>query len=151
MIEVPIHLQTYVIEADPVPWARAGVCRGRFYDKQKHDKLVWGLLIEKQHGNAPLFVGPLAFDITFYFQIPRSHHKKRDEMFHAYHFIRPDVDNCAKFLMDICTGILYKDDSSIASQRVNKVWGDEGRIEFSVFKLPKKGLHELRMSSNAGR
>ncbi len=121
----------YVLRGVPIAWARAGLCKGKFYDKQKHDKLVLGIEIERQHGAAPLLKGPLVYRATYYFKIPKSHYKKQEQMMGTPMIYVPDRDNLDKFIADLCKSIVYDDDRTIWFAESKKVWWDEDKTEFS--------------------
>lgn len=125
-------VHNFVLEGDPIAWSRAGVNNGRFYDKQKHEKLVVGINIANQFKGKKLLEGPLAFQAVFYFRIPKTRSKN---LMGAFHTQTPDVDNCAKFLMDVCSGLLYRDDCIIANLNIRKVWSDKAYTEFSLVEL----------------
>lgn len=126
----------YVMAADPIAWCRAGLGNGRFYDKQKHEKLVWGLTIAQQHGDRPQYEKPLHLNAQFTFRIPKTHYKKRDVMMGTPMPYTPDLDNLLKFICDVCSsGVLYRDDALVSSVSSRKIWGDEGRTEFSFTEI----------------
>jgi|TARA_R110000823_G_scaffold149486_1_gene280253 Holliday junction resolvase RusA-like endonuclease len=52
--------------------------------------------------------------------------KKKEEMLGKNHQQRPDIDNLLKGLMDA----LLEEDSHIHTVYANKVWSDEGSIDF---------------------
>lgn len=63
--------------------------------------------------------------VTFILPMPKSwSKKKRREMNGAPHRQKPDVDNCAKALMDA----VFPDDSGVWDIRATKVWGEQGAI-----------------------
>ena len=125
----------YSMVGDPIAWCRAGLGNGRFYDKQKHEKLVWGITISQQHGDRPMFVKPLHLNATFYFRIPKTHYKKRDEMMATPMSYTPDLDNLLKFICDCCSGVLYKDDAIVSSVSSRKIWNDIAKTEFSFTEM----------------
>ena len=50
---------------------------------------------------------------------------------------RPDIDNYLKIIADACNGIVYDDDSQIASVRATKVFGDRPRMDVTVEVIPE--------------
>lgn len=120
----------YLLTGAPVPWARTGYARGTFYDTQKAIKAVLRSQIREQHQGRRLYEGPIEMNIIFMFEIPQSAKEER-----TYHHIRPDLDNMAKILMDICSGILYRDDCQIAQMFKKKIYGNEARTEFTIKEL----------------
>lgn len=130
----------YIIEGDPVAWARAVPSRktGRMWDSQKQTKLYFQLLISRIHGTRPLYDGPLHLDITYYLPIPPSLHKKADKLEGSWHFFRPDKSNLLKLIEDAATGILYKDDCLICSETSYKKYSKNPRTEFIIRELHDK-------------
>ncbi len=125
---------TYIIPGNPVPWKRAGHCAGGFYDAQKQNKLVTGTYIHNQHEGV-LYSGPLLLDITFYFPMPMSLKHKWETMRHTPNFYRPDLSNLIKYVEDVCTGLLYKDDCLITEIKAKKLYSDVGRTEFTLTEI----------------
>jgi Holliday junction resolvase RusA-like endonuclease len=134
----------YVIHGDPIPLARARLSRGKFYDSQKHLKLLWGLTTSKQHGNDSLFEGPIELDVIFYMPIAKNLSlKKKALLFDQWYISRPDASNLTKFVEDAIESIVYKDDCIIVKLNVEKVYDDgKGpRTEFILKELDKKRNH----------
>lgn len=76
---------------------------------------------------------PVALRIANYFQMPRSwSRKKQHEMHDKPHPHKPDVDNCAKAVMDSLTGIVWKDDVQVTDLHVVARWSDTPSVQFSV-------------------
>lgn len=70
----------------------------------------------------PLMEGPLSVDVTAVFPIPASWSKKRAAAA-DWHTGRPDGDNLLKAVGDGLNGIVWKDDSQVASARIVKRYG----------------------------
>lgn len=123
----------YVIKGDPIALNRARVGRNicKMYDPQKQTKLILGIELQRQHGDRPLYTGPLKFDITFFMRLSNQM-KKKPPHFHTF---KPDSSNMIKLYEDICTGILYHDDSLIASISAQKVYSLDPRVEFTITEL----------------
>jgi len=74
--------------------------------------------------------------ITAFYAIPKSYTKK-DKLAAAEHRIRPttkpDVDNCAKAILDALNGVCYLDDRQVVDLRVEKYYtGGNPYLEISV-------------------
>jgi len=68
--------------------------------------------------------GPIKVTIRATFQPPQSWSKKKvAEHLHRPHTQRPDLDNCAKALLDGLNRIAWADDGQVAEIVVSKVWG----------------------------
>ena len=91
----------YTLDFDPIALARIRVAINsnccRVWDSQKSDKLVCGITIRNQHnqhGDAPLYKGPLLLDVTFYMRIKRTNTSCKPNQYHCY---TPDLDNMIKY------------------------------------------------------
>ena len=79
--------------------------------------------------------GPLSVMILAYFPLPKSYHRKRTPRPARPHDKRPDADNVAKIYLDALNGVVWHDDSQIASLQVLKIrcaQGDIPRTEIQV-------------------
>lgn len=72
---------------------------------------------------APPYAGAVSLEITAVFPIPESWSKRRKADAH-WHTSKPDQDNIAKAVGDGLNGVVWKDDSQIASSKVLKVYGE---------------------------
>jgi len=96
-------------------------------------KVNYGIMIEKQHGDAPLYSGPIQIDFIFYFPVKLTlKPEKRLQYVNTFKTSRPDLDNLIKFILDAATGILYHDDSIITAISAKKIYALEGKTEFTV-------------------
>lgn len=122
----------YIIPGQPIALARPRLGRHTVYDSQKHEKLTWGIYLSRIHGDQELLKGPLLLEVTFYFQpAPSTGKNKRMAMHGTQHTIRPDLDNCIKWVMDVSMGIIYEDDSIVCAIQANKIWDySNPRTEF---------------------
>ena len=128
----------YILHGPPTALQRPRFCKGRVVDFQSHDKLLDGIQIKKQHGRNPFYDGPLLADITFFMPFPASAtERKRDRLRETFHAQRCDLDNLIKYILDVCNGILYKDDATIAQIFAKKIWADTGKTELIITELEK--------------
>lgn len=118
----------YVIDGKPVPLQRARHGNRRTWDAQKILKHSIGLVIASQHRAFPIWSIPLTMHITFYMAIPKV---KKGKLEGRPHYSRPDLSNVLKFVEDICTGIIYADDSLIYCCHAQKIYDGNPRTEFS--------------------
>lgn len=130
-----------IIPGDPVPWARARIGNAkRFWDSQKQIKLGYVLQISNQVGGLS-YTQPLHLDIVFFMPIAESlSDKKKHALDGAYHASKPDLDNLIKFVLDVCTGVLYKNDCIIASISASKKYSLNPRTEFSFFEAKRSAV-----------
>jgi len=135
----------YILHGDPEALQRPRFFKGHVVDVQRQQKYLDGIQIKKQHGLNPLFEGPLFADITFFMPIPRSYSERRRDLTRdKYHPQRPDLDNMIKYILDVCNGVLYKDDSLIAQIFAKKIWADIGKTELVLTQLPLKATNESK-------
>ena len=128
----------YVIPGNPIALARVRVSNGKFYDSQKHTKVLWGIFLGNQHEGC-YFEGPLELDVIFHMPIPKSlRGKKREAALNQYHIFTPDTDNLIKFVCDASQGIAYANDCIIAKMSVEKVYSEDPRTEFILTELKEK-------------
>lgn len=123
---------TYIIEGDPIAWARAkpNFNSRRMWDSQKQQKLILGLSLVKQHGSNPPFAGPLFMEVNFYMQLPKKG-KNAGDWFDG----RPDLSNLLKFIEDTGSKIIYIDDCLICYTIMKKVYDEHPRTEFTIARL----------------
>jgi len=103
----------FTINEKPIPLKRHRHRFNKAYDPQRKEKFLYKTIIKHSMKNYPIFQeellqGPLALTLEFYFPIPKN--KKNTILYHPK---RPDLDNLIKFILDVMTDILYKDDAYI--------------------------------------
>ena len=129
---------TYVLAGTPIPLARPRFANGRCFDSQFAEKNDNRMDIYRQHGKQPSYQGPLRIEFRFFFPFKESlTQAQRDELAFTSHVFVPDLSNLIKFYEDICTGILYKDDRSIAEIVAFKRYDHIPRTEFTITELPR--------------
>jgi Holliday junction resolvase RusA-like endonuclease len=127
--------QTFRIYGPPIPWTIPKLAQGKtyMYDSQKRLKAGTGFEISRQyeslHEDGTLLEGvPLILCIGFAFK--SSRHGKQSEG--TPHYYKPDNSNCVAYIEDVCTGLLYKDDSQIAAIFTYKKYDSEYYTEFKI-------------------
>ena len=83
---------------------------------------------------------PLGADFTFYVVRPKSHFNSKGEMNKAglampRPISRPDALKLARSVEDAMQGVVYKNDSQIVVERVEKRWGDRARCEVEIWEV----------------
>jgi Holliday junction resolvase RusA-like endonuclease len=122
----------YIILGDPIPLARPRHGGGKTWDPQKQLKLAWSMQLQDQHYNKPFFEGPLHIDLIFFMPKPKTSAKQTALLEGKPHYIKPDLDNCIKFVFDCGNNVLYKDDASIASMTAKKKYSNTPRTLIQV-------------------
>ena len=129
-----LRTKQYIIPLRPLPWTRAGLHGKQFFDRQKQEKLAYGLYLQRQHGKEPLFEGPLSLDITFHFRTPAL---KRERHVHGWHFCRPDIDNLGKLCMDSINscGSIWHDDAQVSEIIMRKNYNKIAELIITIKEL----------------
>lgn len=128
----------YIIIGNPIPLQRVRFVNRHCWDSQKALKTKIGIELESQHGDLPLYEGPLKLLIHFYFSGPKSQPvTKRHALNEKSHIYRPDLSNLIKFIEDIAIGRLYHDDCLIAEIIARKCYSDVPRTEFDLIQLER--------------
>lgn len=73
--------------------------------------------------------------IDLYFPIPESYSKSKRKRIadgEIKHTKRPDVDNCAKAILDALNEVAYKDDAQIVESRITKHYAIDGEVRADV-------------------
>lgn len=105
--------------------------RGRYvkvYSAQETEEGRTWLEIKSQWGREPL-EGPVILKMMFTFKIPASTSKLNRGLMECNkirHCKKPDIDNCAKYYLDVMNGLVFKDDSQVWGIQAWKAWGDPG-------------------------
>jgi len=79
---------------------------------------------------------PLRVEISIGVPIPSSWNKKRQEFAKAGVIApvsRPDLDNCAKSILDGMNGVVFRDDSQVVALSVHKLYVEDPRTIIKVF------------------
>ena len=131
------HNTLYVLPGNPVALARPRFSRNKVFDSQKLLKINHGLVVKNIHGDKPFFKGPLKMLILFFLRVPKSKtsKKKYANIEGTHHLTRPDIDNCIKYVLDICNNVLFRDDSIISEVHAKKFYSFNPRTEFMITEL----------------
>lgn len=121
--------KSYCIKINPIAWKRPRLSGNRFYDAQARDKVSFGLYLNQQHANEPLFDKAIRMEIVFYMPIPKTVKNRKPS---SYHSGTPDLDNLCKFLLDAIKDVLIVDDRIICSLSAKKVYDKEPRTELII-------------------
>ena len=79
--------------------------------------------------------GPCSIEIFAFFEVPKSKSKKFREA--ALNGLerptkKPDLSNIVKGIEDALNGLVYKDDSSIVSLKIQKYYSEFPRVEIEI-------------------
>lgn len=85
--------------------------------------------------------GALESFVTCVFPIPKSTSKaNKRKMINGdmYHTKKPDCDNMGKVVFDALNNIAYNDDSAICRTHIDKIYGEEPRIDIKISEIERK-------------
>lgn len=112
---------------------------GHAYDPSAKDKRSFRnlVILELKKLNlqeSPFHDKPIEVTLVFGFIKPKTQQKRQ------FHTVTPDIDNLAKFVLDACNTLLYRDDSLITDLIASKVYSDSEFVKIIVKeKAPNNG------------
>ena len=126
--------QRIIIPGDPISKRRPRFSRhGKYvvtYSDQKKDYDRISAIVRTQY-TGEITIMPVIVFMVFKLKRPKSHYgtgkNSRALKISApvQHVTKPDIDNCAKWIMDILTGIVWEDDAQavklIAEKRYSEI------------------------------
>ena len=129
-------LHVITIPGNPVPLKRPRLGKGNVYDSQKKLKNDIALMIKcSLTSSYSPTVLPVTVSMAFFMPIGRAVSKvKKQNMLNKPHYIRPDIDNLIKFYLDICNGVLYRDDAQVYTINASKLYSNSPRTEITIAK-----------------
>lgn len=96
-------------------------------------------VIAQQFWRQPIIQSqPVHLEIEFYLSIPKSTSKKNMKLMLEDRLLptkKPDLDNAAKGVIDGMTGIVWHDDSQIASLYVRKFYDTQPCTKVKVYRI----------------
>lgn len=113
----------------PRPQPRPRLVKGRVVSVADANAKRWIALVERSARNAHSSHGVAGepIDVSMLFRMPTPKKDRHGKP----HTFRPDADNLAKLALDaMMRAGLIKDDSSVSSFSVRKVWSDKGGADF---------------------
>lgn len=140
------RLYKATVPGPPTPLARARFFRGRYVNLSKPKMRQFATAIKEQIpecASAPLFARDEPVEICIWFLIPRPvrHFEgnrralgrlKNSAKRFLFPFVRPDLDNLIKFVLDSVGGLVYVDDSQVVKLTACKIRDNEGLCEGST-------------------
>lgn len=97
---------------------------------EKEISAAWG----KANGHLP-YTGPVVVRIVLGMKIPKGSSKAKIKKMLDRQIrptVKPDVDNCAKSILDALNGLAYVDDNQIVSLTVRKFYTDTPKVLIKV-------------------
>lgn len=140
MLKEWICAEDMTLPVTPVPKGRPrATAEGNFvrmYTPKKTQEFesevaqIYSLFRGKKHS------GPLMVFIDLHFAPNKSEVKAvRNRMLagEIHHVKKPDIDNCAKSILDALNGLAYDDDSQIVGLNLNKSYAAESEIVLKIY------------------
>ena len=154
---VPTRPAAFAFELGGKPEAqpRSGSRQNRRYNPK--EKLILSARVNER--DMPLFPSPrlLSVEVVFHWPRPRTHmapcgccvlERFKHHLVKCFPRKKVDVDNLAKYILDVMTGPVYSDDSQIVKLTVIKIHDDEdtcqGRTEVKLTEIVS--LDQLNMN-----
>ena len=114
---------------------------GRMIESSKH-VAAWREWVRLKASQAmtesreEILSGPLAISILFLFDRPKKHSTTKGLRPEApnYHTSKPDVDKLLRAVLDAMTGVVFTDDSQVASVSCLKKYGRAAMTEIEITK-----------------
>jgi Holliday junction resolvase RusA-like endonuclease len=129
---------SYILYGDPkaktrVRASRAGRSGIRFFDDQKGDKSFDRIQVMKQmraQGHLKLLREPISVEMYFHLRTPKKCCQRA--LKGKPKPTKPDIDNLAKYYLDMLNKLVYEDDRFITGLRCEKIYSDKPRVEISI-------------------
>lgn len=115
----------YVVKGNPV----AFMGRRKFNDGVIEDRTLWELLLQQQHGDEPIFNGPIKMSISFFFRKVAAGSKVTKGDLHSTF---PNMDNLCHFIFEILQDIVIKDARIVCSLKSTKEYAKNPYTEIVI-------------------
>lgn len=126
------RMKKYCINLPPQPWFSTTNTIQKLYDSKQHEKIAYGLYLQQQHNNEPMFNKPITLDVTFFMQSPKGRDKKPDG---ALHVCKPNINDLVEFLLHEARNVIIVSDGIISSITAKKLYSIEPRTEFIITEI----------------
>ena len=129
---------TFSVAGDPVPQPRPRVSTqggfGRAYVPKSHPVHGYRAAIAAaaRQAGAGVHGDPVEVVIDLVWCRPKSHLRKGGLAPNAPASPRPDLDNCAKAVLDALNGVAWEDDAQVRRLVVEKSYGTEARTTVRI-------------------
>ena len=130
---------TFVVNGEPVPQPRARISTrggfGRAYVPAQHPIHDFRAAVAAAAVAAGVIrsVDRVRILVVCSFARPKSHYLKSGLRATAPAFVKCDVDNLLKGILDALTGICYEDDRQVEGALVLKRWGTESFTQVKIW------------------
>ena len=130
---------TFTVNGEPVPQPRARISTrggfGRAYVPAQHPIHEYRAAVSAAAVAAGVIrsVDRVRILVVSSFARPKSHYLKSGLRATAPAFVKCDVDNLLKGILDALTGICYEDDRQVEGALVLKRWGTESFTQVKIW------------------
>ena len=117
------------------------------YDKQSASKTVDRFHISNQmheFGVLRPYTCPIAVHLIFHMGMARK--RKEGALKGDSKPTKPDIDNLAKYYLDVMTDLVYEDDRLVTTLHCEKIFSDKAKVE--IFITPLESTTESRKEAN---
>ncbi len=85
-----------------------------------------------------MLTGPLEIDYKFFFKIPPSYSKKKQQQLldgKLFHTKTPDCTNIQKFFEDCLKGIVIRDDKQVTKSCSEKIYSNKNSVVIKIIEI----------------
>ncbi len=126
---------TVTIPGRPIPLKRPRLSKKKVYDAQVEikERIHWEIFSQLEAPNYfAHFKGPITLIMEFHMPIPKYTKRIRKALEDQPHSKRPDIDNLIKFYCDVCTALLYRDDSQVYNITATKIYSEKPKTVITI-------------------
>lgn len=137
---------TYILKGEPeaLVLRRSDDIAG--WNTHKERKLIADISLVSQHDDRPMFAGPIALDVLFYFPIPHPIRAKIKAKQGDMHSAKPCVFLLLNFLIHSCEGIFFADTRNVVHTSGLKRYDKEPRTVLTITELHGKKENNSKKS-----
>jgi Holliday junction resolvase RusA-like endonuclease len=157
-----VYAADIILDVVPVPKERPRVVKNPKTDevfgftpaRTKHFTKTVQIVVDHVMGGCNPIEGPVAFDMTFVMQVPKSWPKWKQQAALDGLIVptgRPDMDNLEKALLDAFNECLIVDDAFVIAREATKIYGLLPCIRTRVFQTGQFDIHATRAQVDARR
>ena len=138
----------FTVPGAPVGKARPRVFRdnaGQSRAVTPKETVVYENLVKQSYRLNRQLQGAIKAEIIVYYPIPKSvSNKKRQLMIEGkiWPTKKPDIDNIVKSILDSLNSIAFHDDSQVTKMVVEKIYGEQPRVEVVLEELQETNIQE---------
>jgi Holliday junction resolvase RusA-like endonuclease len=131
----PLKSAKYVIFQEPQRSTSPHHLVARAWNGPKNVAFSYSTELARQHGDLPLFEGPLRLNLAFYFSIPKktlTGHRKTHGLLHT---TKPELISLVRFIEHAACGVIYREEATIVSVISAKAYDITPRTEIIIMEV----------------